>query len=497
MSTISVKQLSFAYPGQKPLFTNCHFDISSDWKLGLLGRNGRGKTTMMKILLGQLDYRGTVESQLNFAYFPLTITDPHQLAGSALLAASNNPNLEQWQIERELNLMKTDPGILWQAYATLSGGEQTKAQLAVLLAQENKFFLLDEPTNHLDLTGRQLVAAYLKAKRQGLIITSHDQDFLNQVIDHTLVIERQQLVLEQGNYATYSAQKKRRDKAAIHSNQQLRSTIKNLKKTRQQRLSWAQRAESEKKHNSHADKGFIGAKSARMMKKTITTTNRLSQTIEQCKGLLTEVEEIEPLSINYVPDHHQTLLTAKNLCLSLDGQPLFQPLSFALTVSQQLSLIGPNGAGKTSLIQALRGQFAGRVTGQLQLAAGLTVSYVRQNFSSNHGSLQTFAATNHLPAELLLTILRKLGMERTSFSVPIEKMSMGQQKKIELARSLSQKANLYIWDEPLNYLDTYNQEQLSQLIRQFRPPLLFVEHDQHFINAVASQQVRIQPLAQR
>ncbi|WP_326521478.1 ATP-binding cassette domain-containing protein [Limosilactobacillus difficilis] len=153
MSTISVKQLSFAYPGQKPLFTNCHFDISSDWKLGLLGRNGRGKTTMMKILLGQLDYRGTVESQLNFAYFPLTITDPHQLAGSALLAASNNPNLEQWQIERELNLMKTDPGILWQAYATLSGGEQTKAQLAVLLAQENKFFLLDEPTNHLDLTG--------------------------------------------------------------------------------------------------------------------------------------------------------------------------------------------------------------------------------------------------------------------------------------------------------------------------------------------------------
>ena len=139
--------------------------------------------------------------------------------------------------------------------------------------------LLDEPTNHLDQLGRQQVADYLSSKQRGFIITSHDQDFLDRVIDHTLVIERHQLVLSHGNYSTYFQQKRRRDKEALATNQQLKSEIKALKKTRQQRQQWAQRAEGEKKNNSHADKGFIGAKAAKMMKKTVSTTNRLSQAI--------------------------------------------------------------------------------------------------------------------------------------------------------------------------------------------------------------------------
>ena len=106
------------------------------------------------------------------------------------------------------------------------------------------------------------MAAYLQAKRQGFIITSHDQAFLDQVIDHTLVIERHQLVLERGNYTTYFAQKRRRDQEVIASNERLHADIQRLHAAKQQRLQWAQRAEGEKRHNAHADKGFIGARAA-------------------------------------------------------------------------------------------------------------------------------------------------------------------------------------------------------------------------------------------
>nr|WP_295745587.1 ATP-binding cassette domain-containing protein [uncultured Limosilactobacillus sp.] len=140
---ITIRQLNFAYPGQKPLFTNCQLDIDSRWKLGLLGRNGRGKTTLMKILLNQLPYQGKVFGQLPFRYFPLKVTGPDQLAGQALVEAAQEPSLAEWQVERELGMMGVDPALCWRPYATLSGGEQTKLQLATLFAQPRTFLLLD------------------------------------------------------------------------------------------------------------------------------------------------------------------------------------------------------------------------------------------------------------------------------------------------------------------------------------------------------------------
>lgn len=493
MEPITIKNLTFAYPGQEPLFTDCTLDLNSSWKLGLLGRNGRGKTTLMRILLGRVKFTGTVTSKLTFSYFPLTVNDPQQFAGEAVLAAVNVPNFEQWQLECELNQMGVDPALLWQSYESLSGGEQTKVQLAALFALDGTFLLLDEPTNHLDQRGRHQVAAYLAKKQQGFIITSHDQDFLDQVIDHTLVIERHQLVLSHGNYSTYFQQKHRRDQEARAANRQLRSEIKSLKRSRQQRLQWAQRAEGEKKHNSHADKGFIGAKAAKMMKKTTTTANRLGAAIKDRQGLLKEVEEVDRLPLNCLPSHHSTRLKVEKVALTIAGRQLFKPVSFEVGAHDQVALSGPNGAGKSSLLNAIQGDFAGQKTGTITLPGAVKVSCVCQNYASNHGHLAEFARANGLAYDLLLNILRKLGMERATFRVPIEEMSMGQQKKVELARSLATPAQLYLWDEPLNYLDTYNQQQLIQLVNDYRPPLLFVEHDQHFIAAVASQQVFIRP----
>lgn len=489
MGNITIKNLTFAYPGQSPLFDHCQLSIDGSWKLGLLGRNGRGKTTLMKILLGQLEFQGQVQSNLPFTYFPQPITDPDTLAWEAL--SDDNPQLEQWQVERELRLMEVDPVLLWQPFATLSGGEQTKLLLAALFARPGSFPLLDEPTNHLDQWGRRQVAEYLQNKQQGFIITSHDQSFLDQVIDHTLVIERHQLVLERGNYSTYFAQKKRRDQQAVSRNEQLHADIKRLRSAKQQRLQWAQRAEHEKRNNSHADKGFIGAKAAKMMKKSLTMTRRLDQVASDKEGLLQEVEDIVPLTLNQLSSTHPTLLELDRVGLTISGHQLFDNLSFKVNPHDCVLLTGDNGSGKSSLIKAITGQPVDQVTGAITLAHGTKVSLVRQQYANQHGSLTAFAQHNHLPIDQLLNMLRKLGMERASFTTSINQMSMGQQKKVELARSLLTPAQLYIWDEPLNYLDTYNQEQLIQLIKQEHPTMLIIEHDQHFIDEVATKRVTI------
>ena len=327
MGNITIKNLTFAYPGQAPLFDRCQLSIDGSWKLGLLGRNGRGKTTLMKILLDQREFQGQVQGNLPFAYFPQPIADPDALAWEAL--SEGNPQLEQWQVERELRLMAVDPVILWQPFASLSGGEQTKLLLAALFAQPGSFPLLDEPTNHLDQRGRRQVADYLQNKHQGFIITSHDQDFLDRVIDHTLVIECHQLVLERGNSSTYFAQKSRRDQQAISQNGQLHADIKRLRSAKQQRLQWAQRAEHEKQNNAHADKGFIGAEAAKMMKKSLTMTRRLDQAASDKEGVLQEVEEVAPLTITQLPSTHPTPLgldqvglTANCLITSVSRLPL-------------------------------------------------------------------------------------------------------------------------------------------------------------------------------
>lgn len=494
MEPIIIKNMTFAYPGQNALFDNCNLDIESSWKLGLLGRNGRGKTTLMKIFQNQLDYTGKIQCNLNFASFPLSIEpEVTNYAIGEIYYALPVLQDEQWKVERELNLLHTNLDILYQPYKSLSGGEKTKLQLASLFALDGYYLLLDEPTNHLDQASRQQLANYLKTKKTGFIITSHDRNFLDHVIDHCLVIEQHQLVLEHGNYSTYFQQKRRRDQEALIVNQQLKSEIKQLKQKQQQRQQWAQQAESEKKNNAHADKGFIGAKAAKMMKKSTIMNKRMNETIHEKEALINEREQIASLELNYRTSLHKSLITAKEVSLSYYRQ-LFQPVSFTLKSHEQVALVGNNGIGKSSLIKAICGDFPGNISGQIDIANKLQISLVRQDYSSNHGLLREFANNHQLDYEQLLNTLFKLGFKRQTFNIPIERMSMGQQKRVELAKSLVEPAQLYIWDEPLNYLDTYNQEQLIALIKEYQPPILFIEHDQNFIGEVATKQVSLTPL---
>ncbi len=349
--------------------------------------------------------------------------------------------------------------------------------------------MLDEPTNHLDLAGRKELVAYLKQKKQGFIIASHDRTFLDQTIDHTLVIERSQVRLENGDLASYEMQKKRRDSHDIQQNAKTRHELKRLKQAALTKENWASQAERQKQNNSHADKGFIGRRAAKVMKRASALKSRAEERIKQKETQLKNLEVSEPLSLNYRPTHKQVLVEAKDFTLAYE-KPLFSPLNFEVKAGEIVVLKGNNGSGKSSLFQALLKSSKATVSGELSLNTQ-NISVVRQDFSADRGTLKEFAQKRELDYTLLLTLLKKLGFERHTFDVLLENMSLGQQKKVQLAASLATPAELYLWDEPLNYLDTYNQDQLLALLQETKPALLVIEHDQNFIDQIADTVVEL------
>lgn len=235
MSNIEFKDLTFGY-GENLIFDHAQINIDDRWKLGLVGRNGRGKSTLLKLLEGKIITDSSIITDKNFVYFPQLLTE-EDLNDEKISSESKNQEshkgdsieslsvnitdrksqltfyllnelaeFEQWELERELSLLKVDLEVLWRPFESLSGGEQTKCLLAILFLDETNFPLIDEPTNHLDMASRKVVAQYLK-KKSGFIVVSHDRNFLDEVCDHTLAIERQQVILYQGNYSTYEQEK--------------------------------------------------------------------------------------------------------------------------------------------------------------------------------------------------------------------------------------------------------------------------------------------------
>ena len=178
MSLIQVSNLTFGYEGSfDNVFENASFSIDTNWRCGFIGRNGRGKTTFLNLLLGKYAYSGTISASVNFEYFPFEVENPDDTPLE--IAESIVPDFEMWRLTRELNLLDADPGLLYRPYSTLSYGERTKVLLSILFIRENSFLLIDEPTNHLDIEARGTLAQYLKSKK-GFILVSHDRAFLDE-----------------------------------------------------------------------------------------------------------------------------------------------------------------------------------------------------------------------------------------------------------------------------------------------------------------------------
>lgn len=488
MSQITVSNLTFAYEGSYDnIFEGVSFRLDTDWKLGFTGRNGRGKTTFLNLLLGNLEYQGRISSSVDFDCFPFPIADKTQPAIE--LARTLNPALEDWELQREASVLGVEEEALSRPFGTLSNGEQTKVLLTILFLKQNHFLLIDEPTNHLDSEARKAVSAYLKSKK-GFILVSHDRTFLDGCIDHILSINKTNIEVQKGNFSTWYANKQLQDQFEQAENEKLKNEIKRLSQASKRTAGWSDQLETTKKgirsSGLRPDRGYIGHKSAKMMKRSKVLEDRQRSHIEEKTKLLKNVESTDDLKISPLNYPKDRLLSLNSISICYGEKTVCRDISFTVSQGDRIVLQGKNGCGKTSILKLIQGENIA-YSGDLQKGSNLKISYVSQQTSHLSGSLSGYAEQYGVEESQLKTILRKLDFSRTQLEKSMETFSEGQKKKVLIARSLCEKAHLYIWDEPLNFIDVLSRIQIENLLLSSDLTLLFVEHDKTFAEHVATK----------
>lgn len=507
MAQIRVTNLSFTYEGSfDAVLEDVNFNIDTDWKLGMIGRNGKGKTTLLNLFLGKYEYEGSISHSERFDYFPYEYDDEDLDKTADELISKWKPQAENWQVLIQMNQIGMDPECLYRPFGTLSFGERTRVMLAALFAAEGEFLLVDEPTNHLDSEAREIVKGYL-SKKKGFILVSHDRDLLDAVCDHVLVLNRKTIEVQAGNFSSWWENKEKADAFAKAENEKHLKEIGKLKASAERAERWAEKNEATKigfdptkEHDRCMDtRAYIGAKTKKMQSRVKSFENRIDREIEEKEGLLQDIEKDISLKVMPLKHHKEVLISARDLSLKYEDsdKPLFEGMRFQIKQGDRIVLKGDNGCGKSSIIKAIllkanpseeiKGTEKLLVNGTLDVASGLKISYINQDTSFLEGTLKDYCKARDYDESLFLAILNQLDFSRTQFVKNMEDFSEGQKKKVLIASSLLTSAHLYIWDEPLNYIDVFSRMQIEKLILDFKPTMLIVEHDVRFQEKVATE----------
>lgn len=522
MPTLICRHLTFGHPGaDHNLFESLDLVIDTDWRTCLSGSNGRGKTTLLKLLSGALTAdRGDIEIQQPLRYFPPAVPDPAaaalavaqdaagpfrqwQEAMSAALASNDSAGIERYgeleqqyqaaggyeldaRLAAELDALAVPEPLHNKPFHTLSGGEQTRVLLAGLFAAEHPYALIDEPTNHLDQRGRRLLGDYL-ATKPGFLLVSHDRAFVDRCCDHVLALNADTVDLVATRFSQWRAQHKAQLRADAARNAHLKGEIAGFERTAATRRRGADAREAAK--SGAVDKGFEGARAARQMKRALTAERRARQAADERRESLRNLEKHYPIKFSR---HSRTLpaITVANGCVHRPG-PLFEPVSFSLQAGTRLAISGHNGSGKTSLLEVLAGTRL-NTTGTFAIPERTRIAYARQEPLWLKGTLSDHLRLAGIEEPAFRQILAALGLRGNSVDAPLQNLSHGQRKKIDLARTLSIDSDLLIWDEPLNYLDIDAREALEEAIASEQPTLVLVEHDVAFLDKVATTTLQLQ-----
>lgn len=524
MSQINVNNLTFSYDtSYEPIFENVSFTLDTNWKLGFIGRNGRGKTTFLNLLLGKYKYSGTITYNVHFDYFPFDIENKNEITlnlikeviapfkfwearMNLLLNQNSDEALIEYSdihekyiasdgyiidelIKKEISKLEVDTDVLNRQFCTLSNGEQMKLLLAALFLKKNNFLLIDEPTNHLDIEGRHCISSYLNSK-SGFMLVSHDRQFIDNSVNHILSINKKNIEIQQGNYSTWKFNKDRQDKFEIDENNKLKKDITQMKEAFERTKKWSDKVEASKIGSHTYDRGFVGHKAAKMMKRAKAVETREFKAIEEKSKLLKNIEKESDLKLSPLKYFKNCLIEVKDLSINYDTHILFNNISFQVNIGDRVAINGKNGSGKTSILKLLLGCEI-PYSGYYSISSNLIISYVSQDTSFLKGNLKEFCEASNIDESLFKAILRKMDFTRTQFEKDMSEFSSGQKKKVLIAKSLSTKAHLYIWDEPLNFIDILSRIQIENLILKYCPTLIFVEHDELFNKNIATKVIEL------
>ena len=287
------------------------------------------------------------------------------------------------------------------------------------------------------------------------------------------------------------------DSFELSQNEKLKKDIKRLSEAAKRTAEWSDKAESRKigfdpvkEEKNIARRPKEAAKAKKMMSRSKSIQQRQASAINDKSKLMKNIEQNADLKISSLKYHTSNLVTLDKVSVFYGNRKVCENISFTVNEGDRISVSGKNGCGKSSILKLICGESIS-YTGNIYINSQLKISYVQQNTENLSGSLSEYADIYGIDLTLFLAILRKLDFSRIQFEKNIEEFSEGQKKKVLIARSLCEKAHLYIWDEPLNFIDVISRMQIENLILDYKPTLIFVEHDKAFCDNISTNIVTI------
>lgn len=300
--------------------------------------------------------------------------------------------------------------------------------------------------------------------------------------------------IQKGNFTTWKENKDRQDNFEISQNERLKKDILRLEESARNIAKWSNDVEATKYSTKNSglrpDRGYIGHKSAKMMKRSICIVDRKEQEVEEKSKLLKNIDRNDSLTIKPIIHDKNILVLSNNLQIKFDNKYIFDKISFEIKNGDRVVIKGKNGSGKSSIIKLILGENID-YDGNVSVANNLKISYVSQNTDYLNGTLKDFAILNKIDESIFKSMLSKLGFSRIMFDKDISSFSEGQKKKILIAKSISESAHIYIWDEPLNFIDILSRIQIEEAILKYMPTMIFVEHDEMFTKNIANKVIEL------
>ena len=511
MIDISVSGLVKEFEVGSKILDGLTFQVDTGERVGLLGPNGCGKTTLLRILTGVVDYdegevmiapgkrlglisqipvypQGyTVEDVIDTAFAPLHKMEEEMaaLAGRMADGESDPAILSRYDkltaafqagggYETDTNKNKVCNGLSIpqamreQPFDKLSGGEKTRVNLARLILEDTDILLLDEPTNHLDLRATEWLEEYLEKFKGTVLTVSHDRYFLDKVVDRVIEIQNGKAEFYSGNYSFYAVEKERRYEEKLRQYEKEQAKIQQLEKAAEQLRIWAY---------SGNDKTF---KRAQSMEKRI---EKMRSTDRPKKERKMEVRFGER---EFRGDE---VLTIKNLKKSFGARTLFSDVNLEVAGGERIALLGDNGTGKSTLIKILMGEEEPD-SGKLRLGPTVKIGYLPQIIHFDHPErslVDTMIYDLDCTAQTARNRLASFKFRGEDVFKSVSTLSGGEQSRLRLCMLMDSQINLLILDEPTNHLDIQSREWIEEAVEEYEGNLLFVSHDRYFIDRFATR----------
>lgn len=484
--TLQVRGLKKEYEGS-PILTGVTFHLAQGEKVGLVGRNGCGKSTLMRILAGELGADGgvihRVHPEMSVAYLSQgSLWEEERPLGEQLGPVPDDL----------LSRCGIDRGMLSRPAGTLSGGQKTRAGLAGVLAARPDLLLLDEPTNHVDTEGLDWLESVLQTYRGTVLLVSHDRWFLDKVVTRILEMDGGEVKEYPGNYTAYAGLKQAEQEKASADYRAYLKQKRHLEEAIRRERDWAMRNHRSKvdKTDNKFQKGYNENQSFAHMRIAASMVKKL----ERVKVEKPREQARINLGLDGGTQVARNLVLAEGLGFTYDrSRWLFRQASFYVQRGDRVAIVGPNGSGKSTLIKLMLGQLSPS-EGRLRMSP-LRVAYLAQEMENLDPALTVLeeasggnAALNQARVRTLLACLLFSG---EAILKRVGVLSGGEKVRLALAKILLDDPDMLVLDEPTNGLDLASRERVEEALADYPGTMLLVSHDRYLLQRLASRVIQI------